>query len=270
VVDEIDKFSEPELDYFRESIRRLKGIFQDNAFFVFLTGQDSFEHLSGPVSEAVHSDLAQGLLETLFTDRLFVSHRPSELRQFTTSLAVPASDPAAYERWRCWAPILVFRARSHPFHLKEVLHQYIDAASALWNRDQALAPPFQAELVYQLALERVLEHDDLGLAVATDPQLLQAAVHALYYPARSWERGDEFFSWSEADLYADLVQRRMELSRPRSIRLLAEGVERLCGLLEDPSQIRLDPGLDGLIAGAPPLLERSDGRRRWTLRPHLS
>ncbi|HNC95618.1 MAG TPA: hypothetical protein PKW90_05810 [Myxococcota bacterium] len=264
LVDEIDKFSEEELDYFRDSIRRLKGIFQDNAFFVFLTGQDSFEHLSGPLSEEVHSDLAQGLLETLFTDRLFVSHRPSELRSFTTNLAVPASDPAAYARWRRWAPILVFRARSHPFHLKEVLHQYIDAAASLWNRDQELTPVFQAELLYQLALEQVLEHGALGLAVATDPQFLQAALQALYYPARKWEMGEELLSWSEADLRADLLQRKIDVPRPRSFKLLVQGVESLCRLLENPKELHLDPAVDELVTGAPPLLARqAEGGWRW-------
>ncbi len=263
LVDEIDKFSGEELDYFRESIRRLKGIFQDNAFFVFLTGQDSFERLSGPLSEGTHTELAQGLLETLFTDRLFVCHRPSELRIFTTNLAVQASDPAAFERWRCWAPILVFRSRSHPFHLKEVLHQYIDAASDLWNRDQELSPAVQAEMVYQLALERVLEHDALGLAVATDPQFLQAALQTLYYPARRWELGEELLSWTEADLRADLQQRRIDLPRPRAFRLVVEAVEALCTLLENPMNIRLDPAVDGLLAQAPPLLERCTGGWRW-------
>ncbi|HNH47244.1 MAG TPA: hypothetical protein PKY30_09405, partial [Myxococcota bacterium] len=264
LVDEIDKFSEEELDYFRDSIRRLKGIFQDNAFFVFLTGQDSFEHLSGPLSEEVHSDLAQGLLETLFTDRLFVSHRPSELRSFTTTLAVPASDPAAYARWRRWAPILVFRARSHPFHLKEVLHQYIDAAASLWNRDQELTPVFQAELLYQLALEQVLEHGALGLAVATDPQFLQAALQALYYPARKWEMGEELLSWSEADLRADLLQRKIDVPRPRSFKLLVQGVESLCQLLENPKELHLDPAVDELVTGAAPLLARqAEGGWRW-------
>ncbi len=270
LVDEIDKFTLNELDYFKESIRRLKGIFQDNAFFVFLTGQDSFEHLSGPVSEEVHSDLAEGLLETLFTDRLFVSHRPSELRIFTTNLAVPSSDPGAYERWRCWAPILVFRARSHPFHIKEVLHQYIDAASALWNRDQPLAPVFQAELVYQLALERVLEHDALGLAVATDPQFLQAALQTLYYPARSWEKGEDFLRWSEAELRADLLQRGIEWPRQRSAKLMIQGLESLCRMLENPKCINLDPSLDCLICDVAPLLQRGEGGWRWVVPAHSS
>jgi hypothetical protein len=245
VVDELDKV-QPRLDLasFIENIQLLRGALNESAFFCFVVDRAQYQQMEEQFWDS-----------TLFTDRLLLSHLPSELRHYVEALAHP--DPP--QIWQKWAWIFVHRARSQPHRLRDVLARYADGEDPLFSHQNPDSWPYAGELLLQLAVEHVAEHGALYLQLCEQPFRLQLALDVLYLPSILWENG------KDVDLEENWVRSQIPLPPEDPFcELLTRKLQELCEILANPQLIQDSEQELALVTKMEPLLiSAGDKKYRW-------
>jgi hypothetical protein len=262
VVDELDKLKpQTELAAFIEQIKLLKGLLSESVFFCFVVDRGWFHE----VEEEAHKGAPDGVF-TLFTDRLFMSHMPSELRRYVEQLAHPdPGKPEPPEVWRRWSWILVHRARSTPHKLRDVLARYTDDEDPLYARLNVEEWPMKGELLIQVAVEHLAEHGTLYAQLREHPSWLQLALDVLYLPSALWAQNQPVVIEKEFVIEQLHARSILVAGEDPLLPLLLSRLRELCEILVNPKTICDSPSEAKLLENAEPLLKPlSENRYEWT------
>jgi hypothetical protein len=190
VVDELDKVKDLPRQM-RLLVSYLKDFASDRTLFCFLTDRDYLEYIEQRT--AGNTYVAE---YSYFRDRIPVFYQPDDLRGylnsiFTASDSTGTSGPSSDHEVLAYS--LLHRARLHPLDLSRELAGLSDENGFVRIPVQELREgPRTIELLLQLAVERVLAGPDLQDGVRTSARFAQLVIDALYYPSRSWAKGDPF------------------------------------------------------------------------------
>lgn len=305
VVDELDKV--PDLARnLHGLVQELKPLVAERTFFCFVSDRDYYEYLRVQGREAPYAPE-----HTYFTHRLYVSYRPEGLRDFLTRAVVIEVSPGEHRETlelerRALTYVMLFRARFHPFELSR---QIQDFAAGLGERGLLDRGTIRTDagslyaIAYQLAVEAILQQEELASRIAQDAYFGQLVYDALYFPAEAWQRGDDRLDLDRESLRGHLAGRmnrdsldfrdlrRVDESAaqgpdaaslepvPHTIDQLLSGsdlgflfarVEELVGYLADPSNLQAQLnwlGTDAEVARlvpADPLLVRDKAEIRFS------
>lgn len=287
VIDELDK-----VDLLRDRlaglVRRMKHFVTERAFFCFLTDRQYFEEI-----EADRRSIAYSKDHTYYSDRLYVAYSTRDLAEFLDRLITLENAAAGEEAGAVMTRYaLRFMARLHPFDLRNLV-------DGLRTEDNALSGDparfqrggkFPLYVLYQVAMEDLLQHDALAARLDGDPFFVQFAHDALYSLSRAWESGQTEFQLDRRAFENDLLSRSGlgRVGRPASpadplppqsnlrqddITLLFEQVQALASYLADPKgflhmleqrpEMTIDPHVRSLLEIVDAPLERvqPDGYR---------
>jgi energy-coupling factor transporter ATP-binding protein EcfA2 len=189
VVDELDKIDDPEskMDLL---LKQLKHIVADKAFCCFLVDREYFETVRTWDQATSRS---RGL--TYFGERLYVIMRHQDWHAYLQYVLEVSEDNRLLEYAAiALRYVLLARSKMHAIDLRREIESLprragSDDEVALGASDILTRPFNQNLLLYQVAVEFLLEEGALGARVASDTNFLQLAYDALYYPLRMWERG---------------------------------------------------------------------------------
>jgi hypothetical protein len=211
VVDELDKLDAAG-EELKDLIPRLKHIVSDKAFFCFLVGRDCYFEIRNVIRADEYARES-----TFFARRIYVNHAPKDWRDYLIG-----TPPAGMGRMECLTKqqevtpplllstvavsstteraqdaaylfrlsyVLLARSRMHAANL----HRVIDS----WPSEEGLnlqlinldLPEYRNRIVYQAAVEVVLEGAALAGRAASDAEFRQQLYDVLYEPLRRWEQG---------------------------------------------------------------------------------
>jgi len=194
VVDELDKIPDP-FKRIGALVDQLKHFITERAFFCFITDRGYIEKL-----ERESLNLAYPRQHTYFSGRLLVYYMPRQLHGFLKPphgiLQIDESSSAELRRTdmedvEVLPYVLLHRSKMHAFDLRGQLAKFTEAGQlfcapgVIRTRQRYLF-----DLLIQVAVEYLLEQPDLLARGVDDPYFAQLALDALYYPSRSWERGE--------------------------------------------------------------------------------
>jgi len=208
MVDELDKVAGLSTRI-TEMVRRLKKLVAESAFFCFLTDRSYFEEMCRRTREMPYS-----IEYTYYTNQLFVvfSHRDLheylgkllQLREPSTALVGTSLTPSTlspdanrtFIEEQSDLPILPYillhAAQMHPFDLRRQLAVIRDD-----NGRVALAPGlirsrprYRFELMIQVAIQLILDDDDMQSELDRQPAFRRLAHDALYHITREWDSGE--------------------------------------------------------------------------------
>jgi hypothetical protein len=202
VVDELDKITLP-LPEIGRLVGYLKHFVTERSFFCFLTDRNYFEYLSNLSLNSPYP-----IEHTIFSHRLFVLYRPDDLRLFLRRLLDSSDYMLNQGKCELLFYLLLHRANLHPFDLKQELAKIRDKQGWLViPEDIDSDPGLRFNIMIQLAIELLLMKKELDNWLKQYPALGQAAYDALYYPTRSWARGDKVLDLSEPAFRKYLAER---------------------------------------------------------------
>jgi hypothetical protein len=280
VVDELDKVVGLS-DRITEMVRRLKKFVAENAFFCFLADRSYFEEMRGRIAEVAYPPEY-----TYFTNQVFVVFKHRDLHQYLSDvLERPESesleegaegepfvaDPEASEYsadYPVLPYILLHASQMHPIDVRRQLTAVRNERGEVSLAPGAVRsrPRYRFELMIQVAIETVLEEEEMQAELDRQPAFLRLAHDALYYISRRWEyaptllllndAGENDFETYLSERMADtslhksrrarrsseigstklhLVQSQVE---PAQRRFLMERVRQLAALLASPKTLR--------------------------------
>lgn len=199
LVDELDKV--PNLsDRILPLVHHLKKLVAERAFFCFLTDRDYFEEMQLRDRQASYS-----VEYTYFTDRLFVTFAPEDLHAYVKmrleAPPEPASGDASPEAKRAVAVrrdypfigyVVLHRSRMHALDVQRQIGS-LDKTGGIIERPGLVRTDraYLLDLVIQLALEVVLDDEELRASLSWDPARRRLVYDALYYISRSWDVDEE-------------------------------------------------------------------------------
>jgi hypothetical protein len=210
VADELDKVDDLQ-ERILGLVHHLKKLVAERAFFCFLTDRDYFDHVSRG------GDAGYSKEHTYFTHQLFVVFSPETLRRFILESvlvrpreddATIGSDDAADYQVLPW--VLLHRSRMHPIDLRREIAARTDD-DALTIRPGAVRTDvtYWLDVLMQVAVEIVLDDEDLQRRLQREPAYRRLAHDALYYLTRNWEAGATIdLGDAGRPLFADYLQKR--------------------------------------------------------------
>lgn len=194
VVDELDKVDKLE-DRMRRLVQHMKYLVTENSFTCFLTDRRYLTYLNNQANQTAYA-----AEYTYFSERLLVLYKPLELREYIFKALEP--DPDSYkgidpsrlstqqhadavERDQiAWT--LLHRSRMHPIDLRRQIDQ-LAARESITLKNSFNDPGFRFEILMQVAIEWMLDGDDMKLQLAENPHSRQVVYDALYYVSRLWK-----------------------------------------------------------------------------------
>ncbi len=287
VIDELDK-----VDHLRPRleavIHHLKHLASAGVFFCFLTDRDYFEEVCKRSPGAPYPRE-----HTYFSDRLFVIHRPQDLRDYLMRAIAVDERPGSRMARGMLTYTLLCRFCLHPVDLRRELRRLagpggvldVDADAIRSRRGDRYAA------TYQLAVELTLDQPETRERLALDPGIVQALYDTLYYPFRKWMAGKRELKVRKKVLRRYLRHRRhppeshsrfrirtlSSLDLDFLLRVLRELVDRLCDLpgLRSESdslskEIAGDPRVSYAIRSAIPNTEKGGDERELRLLEEVS
>jgi len=242
IVDELDKI--PNLyDRLTSVVSHLKFITADQAFFCFLTDPAFLSQLAEANRE--RADVVQ---RTIFTNLLFLTYTPSQLREYLAEV-IQIQDPRDEKERRelemdaeALGYVLVNRARVLPFELVRAVAELRDDMG--WLRVGARVPrqelAYQFHLMIQLAIEVVLSARFIVERIERDLNFAHMLGDALYYPNSQWYAGEQRFDCSAKGILSAIAAStgyEVRLSE-RDRDLLHERVTTMLDLVESPANLK--------------------------------
>lgn len=193
VIDELDKVENLE-SRMTNLVRHLKFLVTENSFSCFLVDRRYFSYLNRQSTQTAYAREY-----TYFSDRLLILYTPSQLRRFITStletvtsgqtgLPVQPTDPTETDKQELEkiSYVVLFRARMHPIDLRRQLDS-LTAKPGFTLSDFFPTPRYRFEILMQVAIEWLLDGDDVRVRMSGDPYYRQMAYDTLYYVPRLWE-----------------------------------------------------------------------------------
>ncbi len=186
VIDELDKVENLE-SRMTNLVRHLKFLVTENSFSCFLVDRRYFTYLDRQSTQSAYAKEY-----TYFSNRLLVVYSPAELRNFVTKAigfvaggvpitALPAAEKQELDKL---SYVLLFRARMHPIDLRRQLDN-LTGTFALAER--LPSPRYRFEILIQVAIEWLLDGDDVKTRLNGSPHYRQVIYDAMYYVPRLWE-----------------------------------------------------------------------------------
>jgi len=202
IVDELDKLEDEQTGKDQDSsvlgnhiakfARDLKYFVAEQAFVCFLAPRRFYEEVH---RDSFDPTAKRSSLDTFFTDRILVSHRPTDLLSYLDlRLTLPSSnnnDAMTLEFLKHWH---LFRAYGNLGNLQDCIsaEQTSDGYVYLANAPLTSVPAYRDHVLFQLAVEGVLNADKTEELLRQHPDLLEPLNQALYNAARHWEHGYSF------------------------------------------------------------------------------
>ena len=210
VVDELDKIGDELDDAMAELVRRLKHIVADRFFFCFLTDRDYFERL-----EKKSRDLPYPQEHTYFSQRLFILYRPENLHRYLDNILKSDEEPFPTDNGptavfrALLSRLLLHRAKLHAFDLQRELSHVSDEYGniTVLLRELRSHYGYRFHIAMQLAVEYLLDEDEMRDRIDQEPYFGQFAHDALYYLSREWQRGAREIDLSDDAIDAYLAGR---------------------------------------------------------------
>jgi Cdc6-like AAA superfamily ATPase len=206
VIDELDKVDRLSTRI-PEMIRRLKKLVAENAFFCFLTDRTYYEEMRERELKKPYS-----IEHTYFTHQLFIIFRHRDLHKFLDDVLKspdappdppPGSLPPAatispplvkLERDDCEVLpyVLLYAARMHSIDLRRELVLIRGEKGIVTLTAGAVqgGGRYGLELQMQVAIETLLDEEDMERELDRHPAFRRLAHDALYYLAERWEDAD--------------------------------------------------------------------------------
>jgi hypothetical protein len=200
VIDELDKLLIPhtEIGYL---VAYLKHFVTERTFTCFLTDRDYFEYL-----ENLSLTKPYPKEHTYFTHRIFVLYKPNDLRNYLKEMVQDGSSPFLSD-FELLTFVLLHQARMHPFDMRRefsklIQHEVIQIPEYI-RSDYG----FRYSIMIQVAIEIILAEYDLEHRLNQDPNFGQFAYDALYFPSRSWAKGEALLDISKLAFEKYLAER---------------------------------------------------------------
>lgn len=219
VIDELDKVERLSIRI-PEMVRRLKKLVAENAFFCFLTDRTYYEEMRERELKKPYS-----IEHTYFTHQVFIIFRHQDLHGFLEDVLQPPHalpEPAQpsglapaivsptdrevqnlikLERDDCEVLpyLLLYAARMHSIDLRRelVLIRGENGKVTLTAGAVQAGRRYGLELQMQVAIEILLDEEDMERELDRHPEFRRLAHDALYYLAERWEDADD-----KLDLYS--------------------------------------------------------------------
>jgi hypothetical protein len=257
LVDELDKIDGLEYSM-AQLVQRLKHLVADYSFFCFLTDRNYYEYLlSQPTSQAYPPE------HTYFSHRLFVLYQPRQLHIYLAQLIQITFDPERAVRSptsdalgkEALSLLLLHRAMMHTFDLQRELARLCDDTGYVTLSADRLVSHlgYRFNIMVQLAIEHLLDEEEVRDRFDQDPLFGQLAYDSLYYVSRNWLGGGGRLDLDESEIDAYLAGRVHEHrervgeagNQPRVLgpldrRFLMEKIRRLAHLLANPDLLVTD------------------------------
>ena len=211
VVDELDKVDHLS-DRMRTLVRYLKYFVTEKAFFCFLTDRNYMERVE---QLSLSNTYAQEY--TSFTDRLFVSYTPRDLREYLGRIFQHV-DPASNDVPSVDLPVLYYallhRSRLHPFDLRREIARITNAERRIMIGGKPLRDDLvlRFECLIQVAVEIALSGEEVLSRMAGDSRFAQLAFDSVYFPSRNWQTGNGTLDVSES-VFLNYLSARMKPAR---------------------------------------------------------
>lgn len=183
MVDELDKVEDP--SRIDDTLKVLKKLVAEKAFFCFLTDRSYFEELTQKLSDAPYV-----IESTFYSHRIFIVFRHQDLHAWlekTLKLTEPPNSEDAADLLLL-PYIILHAARMHPIDVRRQLLAFSNAAAEFKYPQGAIRSRarFRFELSIQVAIELTLEDPAISNEIDRRPELLQLTHDALYYISRQW------------------------------------------------------------------------------------
>lgn len=229
VIDELDKVIPP-YDEFGELIGHLKHIVSERAFFIFITDRNYFEHIT-----QLSRNKTYAKEYTYFTHRFYNYYRPNDLHAYLNlkfglkghSGFYRQQQTASEDEIRLLSYLLLNRARLHQIDLKREIRKLtkndtIEMKSGILGSRLA----YRFHIMIQLAIEHIINGEDLRDRFDQDSYFAQLAYDALYYPSRRWLSGDSTLEISKHIFFHFLLKRtQRELTEEQEKELIDDMIE---------------------------------------------
>ncbi len=192
VIDELDKVKRLPTRM-QKLVQQLKYLVTENSFSCFMVDR---RYLTGLNRQA--NEIAYAPEYTYFSDRLLVLYEPKELRKFVRNSleAVPVEQSQKQKQDKAQqekdaedsekiAYVIAHRARLHPIDLRRQIDRL--AANETFSIEVYPIPGYRFEILMQVAIEWLLDGEDVKSQIAGNPDSRQVVYDALYYVSRLWE-----------------------------------------------------------------------------------
>src|SRR6185312_11853925 len=200
VIDELDKVDLS--GRITDMVKRLKKLVAENAFFCFLTDRRYFEEMLGRTIDAPYP-----IEYTYFTNQLFIIFRHRDLHEYlekvlelppqpSTPSSGTGSDSSAAATFaddrddkQVLQYILLHDSQMHPIDLRRQLAALRNVIGEVnIPRGEVRSPrrhyPFAVSI--QVAIELILDEEEMRAEIEKRPAFLQLAHDTLYYISRKW------------------------------------------------------------------------------------
>jgi len=213
IVDELDKIEDTS-ERITPLVRRLKKLVAERAFFCFLSDRSYFEEMRQRTRTQAYP-----IEYTYFTHDLFIVFSHRDLHQFLLRIVAlskpgpqatggppaPSSssgdNPGPTPTWtasseevedlRILPYVLLHQAKMHVIDLRRELTRLRgEDGTVLLGSGQWRSRANLCDLMIQVAVEIVLEGEELSERLRREPRFRRLAHDALYYPSRLWEDGE--------------------------------------------------------------------------------
>ena len=198
LIDELDKVEQLQTRMV-EVIHHLKHLAAAGGFFCFLTDRDYFEEIR---RRSIHYPYPRE--HTYFNDRLFMLHRPSDLRQYLARALKTDMKTGDRMALGMLSYALLCRSCLHPVDLRRELRRLADGEGFFELDVDAIRsrPGDRLAITIQLAVELILDAPENRERLELDPNIGQPLYDTLYYPHRRWVAGHR-----ELEVSRDALQR---------------------------------------------------------------
>lgn len=238
VIDDLDKGEEHLAERLGGLIRQIKGGLFDSALCCCVVGEDAYKNEK---------------IQTMFTDKLYVSFQPVALRRYVVDL-LEESDTNLLQHWQRWAAILVYRAEASPSKLRQLLEIY-GPDSPICNQNQLTEGPCREEIFLELCLEQTLAMEEMAAALHQHPERLSEVLLLLQYPLQCRLDGNKVESTKET------VSACLGELDPRWQKIAVAALQRFCAYLAGLQPLTEE--FTHLAPGQPPLL-KSIAPEQWS------
>lgn len=218
VIDELDKVDSL-TDRINAMVFRLKKLIAEEACFCFVTDRRYFEELRVRAAITPYSTEY-----TYFSNQLFVTFRHSDLHRYLREVLKPEgalsytntvelekskpseqqsdAKPPSVEEFADLAVlpfILLHASQMHPIDLRRELTHLSGASGNIEPVGTIRTSScFLLELRIQVAIELLLDDEDMNLELERQPAFRRLAYDGLYYISRCWERDEDELSLNNA------------------------------------------------------------------------
>ncbi|MGD0990623.1 MAG: hypothetical protein ABR874_22690 [Candidatus Sulfotelmatobacter sp.] len=254
VIDELDKVQDLQTKM-QKLVQHLKFLVTENSFSCFLTDRRYLSRLNQQENEVAYAPEY-----TYFSDRLLILYEPRELRQFVMDSfetlqppqsqkpeqAKPQQDKDREDSEKI-AYVILHRAQLHPVDIRRQIDRL--TAKESFSIADFPSPSYRFEILTQVAIEWLLNGEDVQTQIAGSPDSRQIVYDALYYVSRLWEDassaeirrvpGFHDFAENPNEKKPGLVLEEAVFSKYIQSRVAAE--EEESGNLQGPAALPLSP-----------------------------